>query len=45
MTKTDRERSLAVFVDLENLAMGFQNQRKTKFDIRRCSNDWSRRGS
>ncbi len=33
MTKTDRERSLAMFVDLENLAMGFQNQRKTKFDI------------
>ena len=35
MTKTDRERSLAVFVDLENLAMGFQNQRKTKFDIQK----------
>ena len=33
MTKTDRERSLAMFVDLENLAMGFQNQRKTKFDV------------
>ena len=33
MTKNDRERSLAMFVDLENLAMGFQNQRKTKFDI------------
>ena len=35
MTKIDRERSLAVFVDLENLAMGFQNQRKTKFDIQK----------
>src|SRR3954447_7370371 len=35
MTKTDRERSLPVFVDLENLAMGFQNQRKTKFDIQK----------
>jgi uncharacterized protein (TIGR00288 family) len=33
MTKPERERSLAMFVDLENLAMGFQNQRKTKFDI------------
>src|SRR6476659_7402822 len=33
MSKTERERSLAVFVDLENLAMGFQNQRKTRFDI------------
>jgi uncharacterized protein (TIGR00288 family) len=35
MSKTERERSLAVFVDLENLAMGFQNQRKTKFDIQK----------
>src|SRR5438067_10058028 len=35
MTKTDRERSLAMFVDLENLAMGFQNQRKTRFDIQK----------
>ena len=33
MSKTERERSLAVFIDLENLAMGFQNARKTKFDI------------
>jgi len=32
---TDRERNLAVFVDLENLAMGFQNQRKTRFDIQK----------
>ncbi len=35
MSKTDRERSLAMFVDLENLAMGFQNSRKTKFDIQK----------
>ena len=35
MTKTERERSLAVFIDLENLAMGFQNQRKIKFDIQK----------
>src|SRR6266513_377642 len=35
MTKTERERSLAMFVDLENLAMGFQNPRKTKFDIQK----------
>jgi uncharacterized protein (TIGR00288 family) len=35
MTKSERERSLAMFVDLENLAMGFQNQRKTKFDIQK----------
>jgi len=35
MSSSDRERSLAVFVDLENLAMGFQNQRKTKFDIQK----------
>ncbi|MDX2038897.1 MAG: NYN domain-containing protein [Isosphaeraceae bacterium] len=34
-TSADRERSLAVFVDLENLAMGFQNQRKTRFDIQK----------
>ncbi len=33
MNTSDRERSLAVFIDLENLAMGFQNPRKTKFDI------------
>ncbi len=35
MSTNDRERNLAVFVDLENLAMGFQNQRKTKFDIQK----------
>jgi uncharacterized protein (TIGR00288 family) len=35
MSKTERERSLAVFVDLENLAMGFQTQKKTKFDIQK----------
>src|SRR5947208_11580912 len=35
MTKNDRERNLAVFVDLENLVMGFQHQRKTKFDIQK----------
>jgi uncharacterized protein (TIGR00288 family) len=29
------ERNLAVFVDLENLAMGFQNQRKAKFEIQK----------
>jgi uncharacterized protein (TIGR00288 family) len=31
----DRERNLAVFIDLENLAMGFQNQRKAKFEIQK----------
>ena len=31
----ERERNLAVFVDLENLAMGFQNQRKAKFEIQK----------
>ncbi len=35
MSKTERERSLAMFVDLENLAMGFQNPRKTKFEIQK----------
>jgi uncharacterized protein (TIGR00288 family) len=35
MSKTERERNLAVFVDLENLAMGFQNQRKPKFEIQK----------
>ncbi len=34
-TERDRERNLAVFVDLENLAMGFQNQRKAKFEIQK----------
>ena len=34
MNTPDRERSLAVFIDLENLAMGFSNQRRTsKFEI------------
>jgi uncharacterized protein (TIGR00288 family) len=33
MSKPERERNLAVFVDLENLVMGFQHQRKTRFDI------------
>ena len=35
MTTRDREHNLAMFVDLENLAMGFQNQRKTKFEIQK----------
>ena len=35
MATTESERSLAVFVDLENLAMGFQNQRKSKFEIQK----------
>jgi len=35
MSKTERERNLAVFVDLENLVMGFQNQRKAKFEIQK----------
>ncbi len=35
MSKAERERNLAVFIDLENLAMGFQNQRKTRFDIQK----------
>ena len=33
IAKAERERSLAVFIDLENLAIGFQNQRKIKFDV------------
>lgn len=33
MKNADRERNLAVFVDMENLAQGFQNQRKPRFDI------------
>jgi uncharacterized protein (TIGR00288 family) len=33
MTKSERERNLAVFVDLENLVQGYQAQRKAKFDI------------
>ena len=35
MTKAERERSLAVFIDLENLAIGFQNQRKIRFEIQK----------
>jgi uncharacterized protein (TIGR00288 family) len=35
MSKSERERSLAVFVDLENLAMGFQTSRKARFDIQK----------
>jgi uncharacterized protein (TIGR00288 family) len=35
MSKPERERSLAMFVDLENLAMGFQNSRKTRFEIQK----------
>lgn len=38
MTKAERERNLAVFVDLENLAQGFSHQsaaRKGKFDIQK----------
>src|SRR3954447_723328 len=35
MSKTERERNLAVFIDLENLAMGFQSQRKARFEIQK----------
>ena len=35
MTKSDRERNLAVFIDLENLAMGFTHQKKARFDIQK----------
>src|SRR5208337_719917 len=35
MSKTERERNLAVFIDLENLAMGFQGQRKIRFEIQK----------
>jgi uncharacterized protein (TIGR00288 family) len=35
MNKNERERNLAVFVDLENLAMGFQQPRKAKFEIQK----------
>jgi len=35
ISKAERERSLAVFIHLENLAIGFQNQRKIKFDIQK----------
>lgn len=35
MTKSDRERNLAVFIDLENLAQGFSHQRKARFEIQK----------
>jgi uncharacterized protein (TIGR00288 family) len=35
MSKTERERNLAVFIDLENLAMGFQGQRKIRFEVQK----------
>jgi uncharacterized protein (TIGR00288 family) len=35
MTKNERERNLAVFVDLENLALGFQGRRKAEFEIQK----------
>src|SRR5271166_3785174 len=35
MSKTERERNLAVFIDLENLAMGFQSQRKIRFEVQK----------
>ena len=33
MSSPDHARNLAVFVDLENLVMGYQNPRKAKFEI------------
>ncbi len=33
MSSNEQDRNLAVFIDLENLALGFQNQRKASFDI------------
>jgi uncharacterized protein (TIGR00288 family) len=35
MTMSDRERNLAVFIDLENLAQGFSHQRKARFEIQK----------
>ncbi len=35
MSVSKEERNLAVFIDLENLAQGFSNQRKTRFDIQK----------
>lgn len=34
-TPADNERSLAVFIDLENLALGFQRQKRGEFDIQK----------
>lgn len=34
-TTTAREHNLAVFIDLENLAQGFSNQKKTRFEIQK----------
>lgn len=33
MNKSEQDRNLAVFVDLENLVLGVQNQKKIRFDI------------
>jgi uncharacterized protein (TIGR00288 family) len=35
MALAERDRNLAVFVDLENLAMGFQGARRPKFDVQK----------
>lgn len=32
---TGREHNLAVFIDLENLAQGYSNQKKTRFEIQK----------
>ena len=46
MSKNERERSLAMFVDLENLAMGFQNSAQDSSSrSRKCSNGSSRKAS
>jgi len=34
-TRDDGERNLAVFIDLENLALGFENQKKPRFDVQK----------
>ena len=31
----DRARNLAVFIDFENLASGFENRKEVMFDLRR----------
>jgi len=45
MSKTERERSLAVFVDLENLAMGFRTSARPSSTSRKSLSDWSKKGS
>ena len=40
----EAEHNLAVFIDFENLALGFKGKKEKRFEIQRSWSGWLRRG-